>query len=222
MLEVFKQLGLTDDQVIERLINSIADRFLKIRVVESSGHDEYDEDADECVNSDHEGVTAFNIHVAEPGEQGSIAILKAVESRFKKEFDAAYAKMSNERVLPAIETYIHDKVFVETSSWGEPRGPQMTALEYIEKCANSYLAECVDKDGQTEAEHKRENSYSNKWNSAGSRLDVIVASTVKDRIQHEIKDALAIVQKTVLAAYVERIDTAVKVAVGSVNVAVSK
>ena len=129
-IELAQQLGLSNEELQERVVNTIADRMLR----DASG---YDEDGDE-----HSRPTRFS---------------EAIKARVKEKVDASVEAIAARNVLPNVEAYIESLVLQETNRWGEKTGEPKTFTEYLVDRAENYLTEKVDFRGKTKAE---DNGYS--------------------------------------------------------------
>lgn len=121
-----EQLGITPDDIADRVATKIAERMLAEVVPD------YDDETGEQVASERE--TRF-----------SQLVRKRVESKVGAAVDAVTQKV----IGNCIEQRLEEMKFPQTNNYGEHKGEPLTIMEFIERRANTYLTERVDWQGRS-------------------------------------------------------------------------
>ena len=116
-----ESLGLTRDEILERVVDRIADQLLSSHVVDDDG--------------DAVGVPT--------------RMARALERMVLKRVDAAIEKIAGQHELPNIAAYVETLCLTETNKWGEKKGTAVTFIEYLVARADAYLREEVDFNGKS-------------------------------------------------------------------------
>jgi hypothetical protein len=119
-----ESIGLTQDELQERLIDALCDRLLTTVY--------FDDDGDETL-------------------QGS-RLKKQLQSQVEKKIDAAINAIAEKHILPNVATYLENLVLQQTNEWGEKKREPVTFIEYLVQRAEHYLNETVSHDGKGKAE----------------------------------------------------------------------
>lgn len=119
------ELGLTQEELRERVIDKMAEQLL--------GEKSFDEDGYATVSSSH--------------------LKQQLEKKIVSHVEATIAHLADVHVLPSVSRYIEDLTLQETTKWGEKKGAPMTFREYMVHRAESYLREEVNFEGKTKAEN---------------------------------------------------------------------
>ena len=125
-IDTLKALGLTSDDIMERVVERVTDRLLESRY--------FDEDGDEG-SAPSQFATAMQSHI-------------------KAKIDEAVANIAGRHVLPNVATYVENLTLQETNRWGEKTGTALTFVEYLVQRAEAYLQEKVDYDGNVQSESR--------------------------------------------------------------------
>jgi hypothetical protein len=223
-LEILRQMGMTDEQIQEKLLDTIASRFL------SSTHPDVFDDEDDYElafneNSDDlsdEERAGRQTQVEALRKEASIHKLLGTHLRrhFEKMFAGAVSSLGTQFVQPILQEMISKKVFQHTNTWGEPKGDPKTSMEFLESHCKNYLLEEVDENLQSKEECSQWNR--DRWKSAGKRIDVLVKKGCSERVREVVKEATAAAAKAVGEAYREKINCAVSMAIDSVKIEVKK
>ena len=118
-----KDLGISADDIADRVADQMVDRFMNSR--------EFNDPEDEEVS------TAFK---------------ERVEERVQERLDAAVDALAAKYVAPDVETFLEDFTIQETNKWGEKKGEAVTFVEYLTGRADAWLREPVDHNGKTKSE----------------------------------------------------------------------
>lgn len=117
-------LGMTQDELQQRVVASCADRLL----------------------------TTFSVddeNVAYPRESKLKAAIKAeVWERIRKTVE----RNCEDEFQPRVDAYFESLLVPCTNKFGEKKGEPMTFMEYVTAAIDKYLAEAVDKDGRSREE----------------------------------------------------------------------
>ncbi len=119
-----KALGITEEDLITRIVDSTVDRMLN-----TIG---YDEDGDDFVDNSRMANRLTEI--------------------VQKMIDAKVQALADTHVKPLIESRLESLVLQQTNQWGEKTGQPVTFIEYLVKRADAYMTEPVDYRGKTKAE----------------------------------------------------------------------
>ena len=119
-----ESLGLTREDVLDRVVSVIADRLMASRVA--------DEDGDE---------------VTVPS-----SFARLMERRVLERTNAAVEEIAGRHVLPNVAAYVETLCLQETNKWGEKKGAPVTFVEYLVQRAEHYLREDVDLNGKAKPE----------------------------------------------------------------------
>lgn len=123
-MSIIDELGMTKEEMIERIVAGAVDRVLLAYGV--------DEDGDET--------------------ERQTQLAKRLEKRAKQAIDKAVEGIAQRHVFPGIAQMVENLSLQLTNQWGEKRGATVTFLEYLTSRADSYLREEVNCDGKTREE----------------------------------------------------------------------
>jgi hypothetical protein len=119
------ELGLTKEELQERVVEKICERML-------SEHAYHPEDGEYKENS-----------------KFSTEIQKLVKERLNKSIN----DLAEQHILPNVSRYVENLTLQETNRWGEKSGKTMTFIEYLVARAESYLREDVNFEGKSKEEN---------------------------------------------------------------------
>lgn len=222
-LEILRQMGMSDEKIQEKLLDTIARRFL------SESHSDVfcDEEDYEASFGDDEDLTDEEIadrkkQADDLRKESTMNKLLGTHLRrhFNKMFAGAASAMGTQVVQPILQEMIAKKVFQHTNQWGEPKGESKTCMEFLEAHCKSYLLEEVDAKGRSKDECNQWDGRD--WKKAGQRLDVLIKKECDDRVRDVVRDATVAAAKAVGEAYRERINMAVTMAIDAVKIDVKK
>lgn len=146
---------------------------------------------------------------------------REIESRIQKTVDSKIAALAEEHLLPRIGEMIETANLQKTNTYGEPKGPPMTFIEYIAACAETYMFDDVDYHGKSKAELAAKGNSTYDFRSAGPRLTVLMKSYIQDTLDKAAKAAVSDVNKVIAANIEKAAKDAIKNASSAIKVAVT-
>lgn len=124
MAVTIDDLGITQEELVNRVVERIADRFLLVTVAGEEG-EEWDDDS---------------------------SFAKNVKREVQARVDQAVTALGDKHILPNVTDYIENLTLQETTKWGEKRGQPLTFTEYLVLRAEHYMQEQVNYDGKGKSE----------------------------------------------------------------------
>lgn len=118
------ELGITQEELTERVVQRIADSVMRTGSVDDDDH----------------------YH----GRHSEFA--KELQKQSRERIATAVTEIADRTVLPHVSQIIEGLILEETNKWGEKTGRPMTFVEYLTKRAEDYLSEKVDSNGRSKAE----------------------------------------------------------------------
>jgi hypothetical protein len=118
-----EEIGLTKEEVQERVIDRICERLMRW----------------EREGEERDYVTDSDFH-------------RKLDTKVKEGIDAAINKMAEKHVIPVLGERIEALALQETSSWGEPKGKPKSFIEYLLNRVDFFMNEEVDKEGRARRE----------------------------------------------------------------------
>lgn len=180
-------LGLTKEDISERVIASIVERML------------YDVDA--C---DEEGNPV----------QSRSQFQDQLKDRVKQQITASIDEIAAKHVLPNVSIYLENLCLQETNRWGEKQGKSVTFIEYLIGAAERFMSEEVDYEGKPKGDSSSYNwkksstrvahlvhkhlQYSIETAMKGALADA--NSAIVGGLEHAVKIKLAEVQANLKVA----------------------
>lgn len=119
-----ESLGLTKGEILDRVVNRIADSLMEAWVA--------DEDGEE---------TAVKSQFA-----------RVMERKVMERVSVAVDEIAGRHVLPNVAAYVENLCLQETNRWGEKTGKSVTFVEYLVDRAEKYLREEVNYEGKSKDE----------------------------------------------------------------------
>ena len=164
-----KELGLTQEQIFEAVVNKISSELLQkpIKGIDEDTGEEYD---------DYE----------------STVYCQQLRKQIKAKIDTTIEVIIDKIVLPNAEQRINDIVLQPTSRWGEPKGEPLTFVDYLTKRAEEFMLEEVNYEGKT----KGQDSFS--WHKKGTRIAYMIDKYLYYHIENWAKTALVEANKTLV------------------------
>lgn len=159
-----QDLGLSQDELVDRVVNATATALLTSTVLRVADDDE-DEDT--------------TYQVASP-------LKKQLDAEIQRRVDTAVAALLAQHIEPLVASKLETLLLVPTNQWGERKGEPETFLEYATRRADAYLTEKVNHDGKSQSEA---NGYS--WSASTTRVVHLANQYLKFEIERAMKAALA-------------------------------
>ncbi len=119
-----ESLGITRDELVERVVEKISEDLLNDRTSDEDGRE-------------------FTMHSR---------VRKDLLASVQTMIDAAVRKLGDELVAPRVDEMIRGFVLQRTNGYGEKRGEPVPFAEYLTHAAHAYMTEEVDSNGQTRAQ----------------------------------------------------------------------
>lgn len=185
-----EMLGISQEEMQDRVINAAAEKLLSSSKIMS-----YDDD--------------------DSGEV-STPFAKAMQEFLKDRVSAKVNEMAERELLPKLETFIGDIVFQKTDTWGKPDGDPRTAPEFLRDCCRDYMAEMVDEKGDP---RPKASGYSrDHWYKKSTRAEFLVDrfldSTMVSVMSEAVKDtneSMAEAIQSTMAEHMTKLLTTFKV-----------
>lgn len=119
-----ESLGLSREEITERLIDQLADQFTSKYSVDEDGEDVFS------------GASDFS---------------KELRRNVKERIDKILDDIAERVLMPQIQQRIEDLVINNTNAYGEKVGESRTLTEYLVERCNAFLTEKVDSNGRTDS-----------------------------------------------------------------------
>lgn len=116
----FESLGITKDDLQERIVEAAVDRLMTDRTE--------DEDGRSYINKS--------------------ALKRELEKSIVAHVNEQIGHLATEHVLPRVTEIVDGLTLQETNKWGEARGQKLTFIEYLVQRADAYMREEVDFEGR--------------------------------------------------------------------------
>jgi hypothetical protein len=123
MSDLLQTLGLSQEELQERVIDKICESFLS-----TTG---FDEDGSYEMPSNMQRI---------------------LKDHITKNIKEQVERLGNIHVIPKINDYVENLVITKTNSYGEKSGETMTFIEYLVKAAEDYMIEPVNHTGKAKHE----------------------------------------------------------------------
>lgn len=117
-------LGLTKEDIQDRIIERLCSNILSGKGYEEDG-EEYYEDSQ---------------------------FKKKLEERLQAHINATVSALADKHVLPNVTQYVENLTLQQTNKWGEKVGAQVTFIEYLTQRADAYMREEVSHEGKSKEE----------------------------------------------------------------------
>ncbi|GAB1345058.1 hypothetical protein [Gemmatimonas sp.] len=158
-----QDLGLSTDELIDRVVAAAAKQLLHHTVTTMDGDD------------DDEG----SYQVATP-------LKKKLDAEIQERITAAVSALLAEHIEPLVTHKLDTLLLIPTNQWGEKKGEALTFVEYATARAEAYLTEAVNLDGKSRSEN---GGYS--WSPSTTRVVYLANQHLKYAIEGAMKHALA-------------------------------
>lgn len=181
-----EDFGLTQEQMLERLIDTMADRLFGEAIDRDLDDEEYQ------VSNRQQVITALN-------------------TRIKEEIDKQVNAIFDQHILGKIDELLTKLVIPQTNKYGEPKREPLTLIEYITEKSEAWLEEPVNWKGKS----KKEEAYSwskdttRLMYAVNKNLEDVLNRVVNDGAK-EVQGAFAEQVKNAVADAVTRLTLSVK------------
>ena len=125
-------IGLTQEEVQERVIAKICSGLLTEQCIDNESGDTFD---------------------------GDSSLARALNKAVREQVDNTINNLAAKHVLPNVAQYIENLTLQATNQWGEKSGKSMTFIEYLVQRAELYMSEQVSYDGKGKAESRDNYSW---------------------------------------------------------------
>lgn len=122
--DLLAQIGLTQEELQERVVNRIVDAVMYSRSADDEGRE----------------------HVIES------RFRQQIQDHAKSAIDKAVTAIGDKFIVPAMKEFVETFMIQETNKWGEKIGQKLTFTEYLVKRAEEYSQEMVDSDGKAKGD----------------------------------------------------------------------
>lgn len=174
--QILKDLGLSEDQIIDKVVGQIADQMLYGKI----GDLDYDD-------VDSGGSTQFR---------------EAVDSLLRKRINQAVEDVAKKHTLPKMTEYIESVCLQKTNSWGEKIGEPQTFIEYLTERADTFLSEPVNYEGKTKAESRGSMS----WSKKGTRVEYMIDRHLQYSISTALEKAVSAANESIIGGLKEAVN----------------
>lgn len=155
-----ESLGLSQEDIAERVVDRIVDRLLNSYVA-----DEDDEDV-----------------------ATSSKYMTNLQELVHKKINESVENIAAKHVLPNIETYLEGLCLQETNSWGEKKGKPVTFIEYLVQRAEAYMLEEVNYEGKSKGQNGSY-SWSKSGTRISYLVNQHLQYSIQTAMQNALKDA---------------------------------
>lgn len=177
-MSTLQELGFTKEDIESKLIEKIAADLMEEYVYETETGASYPENS---------------------------RLARRLLEVIKKHVDAQMEKLAQEYIVPRVGELIQSAVIKHTNQFGETKAESETFVEYLTRCAETYLNQPVDFQGNPTTQ----SSYSR---DTQTRLSNLVGRYLHYSIESAMKDAVKIVQQQLGAT----LETTVKLKLGEI------
>lgn len=169
-------LGFSKEDVFNRVVDQISERLL----------------TEEVFDPEYGDV-----------DYGETTFAKSVRAEISEKIDAAVAKVAEKHTLPNITEYLENLCIQKTNTWGERKGEEVTFIEYLTHCAETFLTEKVDYKGNP----KGSSGGWGSWKENGTRVSYLV----NEHLQYSVSTAITKALKDINGQIAQGLDGVVKI-----------
>lgn len=130
-------------------------------------------------------------------------LAKRIEAKVKERVDLALDTIAVSVLGTEVERLVSGMVFKTTNSYGEPKGPDRTLIEYITSRIDEFLNDKVDYSGKTAKEHERAGNSSYHFKAVGTRLSVLIGMSIEEKIKASLTAAVTDINNSIAGGLVE-------------------
>jgi len=166
-------IGLTQEELQNRLIESLCDRALT------------------CITFDEDG------DVFASGSPLSARLRKEIQERI----DDAIRLVADKHITPQLVDKIESITLQQTNEWGEKKGEPVSFIEYLTKRTEKFMVEPVDANGRSQEEcRRRGDSF---YGKGTTRIAQAIDKHLEYSIKSAMEKALADAQSTITVSLTE-------------------
>jgi predicted transcriptional regulator len=154
-----EQLGITKDELADRVVDNVAYRLL------------YGETADEDGNTMSGLESTFS---------------RQLKERLLKAIGEAVDALAEKHVVPTLIEQIEELDFQPRSRYGEPKGEAITYKEYLASRADIWLMQTVDCDGNEEGDYHFRGDRGRKTTRAAWLVNQYFSNTVERSLKEAV------------------------------------
>lgn len=162
MSDLLEQLGMSQEELQERVVTQTVERLLNSECVT------YDDDGEPCARTLESKFQA--------------EVRKAISAKI----DEKIQELLQTHILPKAETFIENVTLQERTKWGTNVGEPIAFVDYLVKRGEQFLKEVVNCDGLS----KDEVSYSSDFRGKQTRLAWMIHKHLHYTIESAVKAAL--------------------------------
>lgn len=184
------ELGLTKEELQERVVNRIAELLLQ------------EESLDEYGNP----------------SIGSSSFGREIQKLVKDQLTASITALAEKHILPNVSQFVENLTLQETNKWGEKTGKSMTFVEYLTARAEAYLREEVNYEGKSKEEARDAYSWSKSQTRVAHLVNRHLHYTIEQAMKNAVKtanDVIAIGLEETVKIKLQEIAKSLKVSIAS-------
>lgn len=156
-----EQLGFTQEELQNRVVESIVKQVLHTTSYNPDGDYEFTNDS---------------------------SFKRELDKHVKNQIDTTIGALAEAHVLPNVNKYIEELVLQKTNQWGEKTGTPVTFVEYLVERANNYITEKVDYKGNSKAESQGY-SWSGNTTRVAYLINQHLQYSIKSAVEQMLKSA---------------------------------
>lgn len=160
-IETMKALGLTEEQIIDKLITKMSSDLLDGGL---------DEEADDEFASRVRAKT-----------------MRKLNEQIERQITATVTKIGDEEIAPRVEDLIRGFELQATTTWGEKKGTPISFTEYLVQRAAAYVQEPVDHHGKNKAESSS-SYFTGSSTRIAYMIDKHLQYSIQQAIQQAVAD----------------------------------
>ena len=186
-----EQIGLSEQELQDRIVSGIIDRMLSKYVTI------YDYDT---------GLESEDIENTE--------LKKRLDASIKEHIDKEIDRVAHTYLEPVTADLIENFKLQETTSWGEKKGEEMSLTDYLAKRCELYMAEPVNFEGKTK---KEKGAYSHDWKQSSTRMTYAIEKYLHYHMEQAMKKSLGNAHKILHDAIISTVSASLTEVVGKIK-----
>lgn len=172
-----ESLGLSEEEIQERIVNKVCDRILCNRYFA------YEDEDDEETSEGFTGDSPFRAEIDK-------RINQAIEDKFRE--------LADQHIMPHIAHRFENLLIEMTNQYGEKKGETYTLVEYLTKLTEDYMLEDVDRNGRPQGKRSWRD-----FDAEGTRIAYAVDSYLSKHMEQAMTEVLSSGEKTLSEGLVE-------------------